>query len=498
MNTPLRAFIFDLYGTLLCIARRHVPRDVPRLLGVAPGRWVGLVRDELFTRSFADATELVAYVCERLQPQAQAALRARLVQLFEDEIASVAVIDGVRPMLAFLRRRGMKLGLLSNLVSVYKAKVAALGLLESFDEHAFSCEAGLSKPDERIYTDLCARLQTAMDATIMVGDAPGNDVAVPRRLGMRARLITAAPSADRHMTAADAGWLAFDGPRAGEPLIADGERVRLGEVLGRLWRLRPVRDEIQGRYNLVAAAEFEDDQGRLRPVFVKRFLFPEAAHVEEFAHRLNSAVSLPSCEAGVTRGEEPCLVTTPAAGSKLNVEITPRIAFGIGQQGALAYIFANADLRPRNAFLDESGERARLTMIDLEHCFFNLAYEVAGLIDPYRPQAIDDLDPQERAARLRTSVLTPRATRRARRSFFDTDSLDSPLALAFKEGWLDAYARVRGARNVVADMIGERVYREPYLIIGTQAHRRAMARVDLADILARVDEDPIRAWVAAF
>jgi hypothetical protein len=190
-------------------------------------------------------------------------------------------------------------------------------------------------------------------------------------------------------------------------------------------------------------------------------------------------------------------VASRAPGEKLSGEVTPELAREVGRHGALAYLFANADLRPRNAFVADKDGRPLMTMIDLEHCLFNLALDVSGLDDPMRPQTIDGLAEEERQARLITRVLSPRATRRARRSFFD-DGLDSERGRSFADGWCDTYHHVQRHTDIVCDLMAERLARPPYLIIGTLAHRRAFANVDLADIRQRLGEDPMAALRSAF
>jgi hypothetical protein len=260
-----------------------------------------------------------------------------------------------------------------------------------------------------------------------------------------------------------------------------------------------LNDDEQGRYNLVARAHLVHDDGSSRDVFCKRFLFPEAVHVEEFAHRIHAAMGVASCPVQVTAGPEPCLVVAKAEGVKMEQgSVAPDLAREIGRQCAMAYLFANADLRPRNAFLAWQGGTPRVTLVDLEHCFFNMAMDVSGLGDPLVPETFDRLPEAELERRVLKRVLTERTTRRARRTFFETDSLESATASAFKDGWLDIYRRAQGRADQLCAMLEERVVRPPYLIIGTQSYRRAMARADVRDIRSRILQDPERVFVACF
>ena len=215
----------------------------------------------------------------------------------------------------------------------------------------------------------------------------------------------------------------------------------------------PVPDDEQGRYNLVSRAPATPVDGRPpadgapAELFCKRFLFPEAAHVELLAHQVMAEAGLPVCQAALVEDSEPCLVVTRAPGVKFRGPVDPVLAFEVARQCAAAYVFSNADLRPRNAFVSHDGPRPVVTMIDLEHCFFNLALEVDGLEDPLRPATFDRLTREEIERRLRRRVLSERTTRRAMRTFVELDRLDSDVGLAFKAGWIAAYEAMRARRS---------------------------------------------------
>jgi HAD superfamily hydrolase (TIGR01509 family) len=494
----LKAVIFDLYGTLVDVRERLVHKQLPRALGASGRDWVALVREHLLVTPFADNAGFARFVVERLAPAAGAAGEAAVLELVEREVNSVETTQGARSLLAFLKRRGFALGLLSNLASPHKAPVERLGLAEHLAAMGFSCDAAVTKPEPRFYLDLCARLGAAPEDTLMVGDSARNDVEAPRQLGMRAVLVADAAPAGALRRVAELGFRALAGEEPLQPLLADGDAVALRGAPGILRDLQMLPDDQQGRYNLVASGRVVFDGGGTEDVFCKRFLFPEAAHVEEFAHQIQTAVGVPSCAAFVSSGPEPCLIVTRAPGRKLEATVTPDLAHEIGRHCAMAYLFANADLRPRNAFVSFAGSRPEVTVVDLEHCFFNMALDVTGLEDPLRPESFDRLTEEQIEQRVLRRVLSERTTRRTRRTFFETESLDTSLASAFKEGWLAVYRSVKGNVDGITSLIEERVGRPPYLVIGTQSHRRAMARADVRDIRRRIEQDPEVVFKACF
>jgi len=229
-------------------------------------------------------------------------------------------------------------------------------------------------------------------------------------------------------------------------------------------------------------------------VYLKRFLDPAGAHVEALARRVMRAAGLSTPEAWVeSGGGEPVLASRPAPGAPYAGELDPAVAGELGRHMAFAYAFANADFRPRNAFLQRSpGGGATLTMIDLEHCFLDLALDVTALERPGDPHALDALDLREAQARAARRVLTPRTVRRAVAAFFDPATASLPVLEAFSDAFLEQYRAMARDADHLAGMIEERILRPPYLVAGTRRYRRALARLDVLAIGQRLAEPPER------
>jgi len=60
-----------------------------------------------------------------------------------------------------------------------------LGFNDYFDFILFSCDAGLLKPDARIYEMTLAGLRTEAKYSYMVGDNPYSDLKTPKQMGMK-------------------------------------------------------------------------------------------------------------------------------------------------------------------------------------------------------------------------------------------------------------------------------------------------------------------------
>ncbi len=485
-----QAVVFDLYGTLIRLEHSAFGRAFPRRLGVTRRDWAAFVRRVLLVTPFDSREAFVERGLGEFSATDSRGLRTAMLELLAEEIDSARPFAGVLALLRFLKRRGLRLGLISNLASPYREPVERLGFGKLFDAVAFSCDLGRAKPDERLYLGLCERLGVAPRETLVVGDSPVNDVAAPRRLGMRSLRI-----GDRwqrgETSAFGVGWL--DLPGVSRWLLRPGQEIELDGQRGLLKTLEAVRDDEQGRYNLLARGTVEWTAGSSQTVYFKRFLLPESAAVEAFVHALLAEIGIATTPAGILSGRESVFWSFEVAGRKLDrcpPPMTPELAAEVGRHSAAAFLLANADLRPRNTFVLNGAGRPRLVTIDHEHCLFSLALKLEGIADPLDPHALDRLGKPELERRVGRRVVTPALMRRVRRMFFDTRGATAAQLGAFRRGWLDVHDRARQRRAHLLEIMRRRIYRRPFLVIGTRAYRRAMAGIDLDAFLARLDLDP--------
>jgi HAD superfamily hydrolase (TIGR01549 family) len=77
-----------------------------------------------------------------------------------------------------------RLGLIANQGPECRARLAALGLLDSFAVVALSEERGLFKPDPDLFRWAIARAGTSPSECVMVGDRLDNDIAPAQAVGM--------------------------------------------------------------------------------------------------------------------------------------------------------------------------------------------------------------------------------------------------------------------------------------------------------------------------
>ncbi len=136
--------------------------------------WVELVRQTFDGLAAAPPSEILF---DALYEQFG---KARAWRIFED----------LEPCLRELKRRGLKLGVISNWDERLRPLLVELKLDHYFDSIAVSGPGGIQKPDPRIFQTAAAELKTEPAGILHIGDSASEDVAGARAAGLHALLLT--------------------------------------------------------------------------------------------------------------------------------------------------------------------------------------------------------------------------------------------------------------------------------------------------------------------
>lgn len=491
----IEALVFDLYGTLVHLDDTAFQKGIVRRVEAPRREWAEFLRDVLVVRPFVGREAFVDAVLERFPARAgldPGVVRTEALELLDRELASARPEPAARALLGFLRRRGLKLGLLTNSGSPFREPFERSGLADLFDAAVFSCDLGAKKPVPESYRAVLAALGVEPGAALMVGDSLANDVEAPAALGMRTLLVGRSARAAAIPRLEDLAWIGGFGRGSLEPLAGPGSRVALGDLEGVLECIDLLPDSMQGRYNLVGKVEILWDEGWREEAYLKRYRHPEAVWIEQIARRLLAEVGIETNRVGVLSGAEPLMLSRAVTGEKL-AEVGPPdadLAFEIGRHGASALLYANADLRPRNAFLTRQGGRPRLTMVDYEYTLFDRALDLSDLPERYDPKALARLPESELLARGSRRVVTKAAIQRTRRAFFDHRTVAPEALAAFRAGWREVHEAARAAAGRIEELLRARLEEDPPLVVGTESYRRAFLPLDVADLVERIALDP--------
>ena len=97
--------------------------------------------------------------------------------------------DDVRPVLAALAARGLKLGIISNWDDRLRPLLHALKLRQYFDVIVISCEVGVAKPARAIFRRAAADLGLMPETLLHIGDSLSMDVQGARAAGLQSLLL---------------------------------------------------------------------------------------------------------------------------------------------------------------------------------------------------------------------------------------------------------------------------------------------------------------------
>jgi HAD superfamily hydrolase (TIGR01509 family) len=173
-----RAVVFDLWQTLAAW-----PQDdmTPLLdaVGLTLDEWVTPEhRDRRWTGPFEDYLDWLGL--EPGSAERAAELRSETTR------RSLVPVLGALPVLEELRARGLRLGLVSNCSSEVGELWERSPFAGRFDAVVLSADAGVCKPDSRIYRLVLARLGVEPGEALFVGDGESDELAGAERVGLKA------------------------------------------------------------------------------------------------------------------------------------------------------------------------------------------------------------------------------------------------------------------------------------------------------------------------
>jgi len=210
MDAAIEGILFDLGDTLVRYANLPVNRlffegglrgyrYLQSLDKPLPVRWLYLLRQlcairwahlkgRISGREF-NALHLLDRQSRRMGHPLTSQEAAELAWQFYSPLKENApFFPEVRQVLARLRDRGLKLGIVSNSflpAEVLDRHLAEGQLLELLPVRVYSCEVDSRKPETGIFQAALDRCRLTAEHVIFVGDTPREDILGARRLGMK-------------------------------------------------------------------------------------------------------------------------------------------------------------------------------------------------------------------------------------------------------------------------------------------------------------------------
>ncbi|MET7707253.1 HAD family hydrolase [Micromonospora sp. NPDC005413] len=206
-----QAVLFDFFGTLTRSVQRGVAHvGTAELLG-CPTDTLTAVLDRTYyeraTGRLGNAEATLRWVCAQagVHPSDHA-VRAAVASRHRAVRADTWLRPDAVPVLAALRQRGLRTGVISDCTHELPAFLPQLAVAPLLDVRVFSVQVGRCKPDPALYLTASQRLGLAPGDCLYVGDGGSQELTGAERAGMTAVRL-AAPDLATHMVFnADLDW----------------------------------------------------------------------------------------------------------------------------------------------------------------------------------------------------------------------------------------------------------------------------------------------------
>jgi putative hydrolase of the HAD superfamily len=208
---PIRAVLFDFYGTLTHAVRRGPQHAaVARSLGCELADLATVLDQSFYPRSrgvHGSSEASLRWVCQQLgvrpsRSRLRAAMRLRLGAMRADTRLRTEAV----PALTWLQRRGLATAVVSDCTQELPAILPDLPVWPLIGATAYSVQVGQCKPNPEIYLTACRQLSVAPEQCLYVGDGGSRELTGASALGMTAVRLTAPDLAGHLVFNADAGW----------------------------------------------------------------------------------------------------------------------------------------------------------------------------------------------------------------------------------------------------------------------------------------------------
>ncbi|MFE9689046.1 HAD family hydrolase [Micromonospora sp. NPDC005806] len=209
-----QAVLFDFFGTLTrCVQRGSTHQATAELLGCPADTLFEVLDRTYYQRAsgrLGNAEATLRWVCDQVGVHpTDAAVRAAVASRLRAVRADTRLRDEAVPVLAALRQRGVRTGLISDCTHELPAFLLRLPVAPLLDVRVFSVQVGCCKPDPALYLAACRRLGLAPADCLYVGDGGSQELTGAERAGMTAVRLAAPDLVDHLVFNADRSW---DGP----------------------------------------------------------------------------------------------------------------------------------------------------------------------------------------------------------------------------------------------------------------------------------------------
>lgn len=187
----IKAVYFDLFFTLITPAygKRNNEYD---LLGLSIEEWEKYAEEPSLYQERALGTvnsemEIIDKIAAIMPFEISAIQKQKVLEARRERMRAALqnVSNEITGVLKIMKRKGMKIGLISNADRIDCRYWKESELSAFFDDAVFSCDVGLLKPDRHIYELAMQHLGVPPEVCLFVGDGGSNELQGAKSAGMK-------------------------------------------------------------------------------------------------------------------------------------------------------------------------------------------------------------------------------------------------------------------------------------------------------------------------
>lgn len=179
-----KAVIFDLWNTLVFKKGKNLTTAIAEYYSLHYDSVYEWIRLSSLAKDKTDKYYYIKMICQANAIKFKEQDKVFFDYLFDNYYKECDWMDGAKEILASLKNRGYKIGILSNSSEISYNVIENFKLKDFVDDIVLSCEVGYLKPDPRIFQKSLENLNLTEDDAVMVGDKITTDVLGAKTIGM--------------------------------------------------------------------------------------------------------------------------------------------------------------------------------------------------------------------------------------------------------------------------------------------------------------------------
>jgi FMN phosphatase YigB (HAD superfamily) len=197
MNILIKNVFFDIGSTLVTGPDLSPHKEIAQIVN-HPSLTSEAVARIIMMEDFYDPEDL----CQRLMSLCEefsSSFKEKITDLWYRQHNDAVEIDGATPTVKYLKLRGYKIGIISNIWSPYfkSFQKACPHIASLCDSYSLSCWEGMKKPDHIFFKRALSSLNALPQESVIVGDKYNNDIKPAIELGMHTVWVLTFPERER-------------------------------------------------------------------------------------------------------------------------------------------------------------------------------------------------------------------------------------------------------------------------------------------------------------